>query len=105
MTVASGSPAFKDLVANEDAFTVATIRAASGILIGKTNMPATAAGGMQRGIYGRAGSPYNLRYLAAAFASGSSNGSAVATAAPFASFGKKWWDLTPGNAINTTRMQ
>lgn len=46
-----------------------------------------AAGGMQRGVYGRAESPYNADYLAAAFASGSSNGSAVATAASFGLFG------------------
>ncbi|KAI1851698.1 hypothetical protein JX266_003160 [Neoarthrinium moseri] len=87
MTIASGSPAFKDLVANEDAFTVAAIRAAGGVLIGRTNMPSMAYGGMQRGVYGRAESPYNPKYLAAAFASGSSNGSAVSTAASFAAFG------------------
>ncbi len=87
MTVACGSPAFENLVAQGDAFTVGAIRAAGGVLIGRTNMPPMAAGGMQRGIYGRAESPYNPRYLAAAFASGSSNGSAVATAASFAAFG------------------
>ncbi|KAH8667052.1 amidase signature domain-containing protein [Xylariales sp. PMI_506] len=87
MSVASGSPAFKDLIANDDAFTVDMIRAAGGVLMGKTNMPSMAYGGMQRGIYGRAESPYNPRFLAAAFASGSSNGSAVSTAASFAAFG------------------
>lgn len=87
MTVAAGSPAFRHLVAHEDAFTVAAIRAAGGVLIGRTNMPAMAYGGMQRGIYGRAESPYNGAYLAAAFGSGSSNGSAVATAAGLAAFG------------------
>ncbi|KAH6981430.1 amidase signature domain-containing protein [Ilyonectria destructans] len=87
MTVACGSPAFKDLIATDDAFTVAAIRSQGGILIGRTNMPPMAAGGMHRGIYGRAESPYNPDYLAAAFASGSSNGSAVATAASFAAFG------------------
>lgn len=87
MTVAAGSPAFHHLIANEDAFTVAAIRAAGGVLIGRTNMPAMAYGGMQRGIYGRAESPYNPEYLAAAFGSGSSNGSAVATAASLAAFG------------------
>lgn len=46
-----------------------------------------AAGGMQRGVYGRAESPYNADFLAAAFASGSSNGSAVSTTAFFAAFG------------------
>lgn len=87
MTVASGSEAFKDLVANEDAFTVQALRKAGAILIGKTNMCPMAFGGMQRGVYGRAESPYNPKYLAAAFASGSSNGSGVSTAASFAAFG------------------
>ncbi|CZR62154.1 related to Asp-tRNAAsn/Glu-tRNAGln amidotransferase A subunit and related amidases [Phialocephala subalpina] len=87
MTVASGSPAFQNLVANEDAFTVQKLRDAGAVLIGKTNMPPMAAGGMQRGFYGRAESPYNREYLTAAFASGSSNGSATSTAASFAAFG------------------
>ncbi|RAX51095.1 amidase [Arthrobacter sp. AQ5-05] len=87
LTVASGSPAFKDLVAQDDAFTVARIREAGGVLLGKTNMPPMADGGMQRGLYGRAESPYNTNYLAAAYASGSSNGSAVATAASMGVFG------------------
>jgi amidase len=50
-------------------------------------MPPMAAGGMQRGVYGRAESPYNVNYLTAAFASGSSNGSATATGASFGLFG------------------
>ncbi|KAF5696964.1 amidase signature enzyme [Fusarium mundagurra] len=50
-------------------------------------MPPMAAGGMQRGVYGRAESPYNEAYLTAAFASGSSDGSATATAASFGVFG------------------
>ncbi|KAL1632437.1 Phosphatase dcr2 [Neofusicoccum ribis] len=87
LTVASGSPAFSKLIANEDAFTVQKLREAGAVLIGKTNMPPMAAGGMQRGVYGRAESPYNAAYLTAAFASGSSNGSATSTAASFAAFG------------------
>lgn len=87
LTVASGSPAFAGLVAQRDAFTVQKIREAGGVLIGKTNMPPMADGGMQRGVYGRAESPYNTNFLAAAYASGSSNGSGVATAANFAVFG------------------
>ncbi|KAF2703242.1 amidase signature enzyme [Pleomassaria siparia CBS 279.74] len=87
MTAACGSPAFEHFVAQDDAFTVSVIRAAGGIVLGRTNMPPMAYGGMQRGIYGRAESPYNLDYLPAAFWSGSSNGSAVATAASFAAFG------------------
>lgn len=87
MTVAAGSPAFQNLVANDDAFTVAKIKGAGAVILGRTNMPPMAAGGMQRGVYGRAESPYNSEYLTAAFASGSSNGSATATAASFAVFG------------------
>jgi amidase len=87
LTVAAGSPAFATLIANEDAFTVAKIREAGGVLVGKTNMPPLANGGMQRGVYGRAESPYNGEYLTAAWASGSSNGSGTSTAANFAAFG------------------
>lgn len=87
LTVASGSPAFSELVAQWDAFSVAKLREAGAVLLGKTNMPPMADGGMQRGVYGRAESPYNRGYLAAAYASGSSNGSAVATAANLAVFG------------------
>lgn len=86
MTVSNGSPAFENLVANEDAACVQILRNAGAVLLGRTNMPAMAYGGMQRGIWGRAESPYNPDYLAAAYASGSSNGSAVATAANFCAF-------------------
>ncbi|KAK7703854.1 hypothetical protein SLS64_008799 [Diaporthe eres] len=68
MSVAAGSPAFRNLKSSEDAFTVAAIRSAGGVLLGRTNMPPMADGGMQRGIYGRAENPYNPAYLAAAFA-------------------------------------
>ncbi|RUY06156.1 amidase, partial [Mesorhizobium sp. M2A.F.Ca.ET.040.01.1.1] len=87
LTVAAGSPAFEHLVATEDAFTIAQLRAAGAVLIGLTNMPPMANGGMQRGVYGRAESPYNKDFLTAAFASGSSNGSGTATAASLAAFG------------------
>ena len=87
LTCASGSPAFADLVAQRDAFTIARLRAAGAVLLGLTNMPPMANGGMQRGVYGRAESPYNGDYLTAAFGSGSSNGSGTATAASFAAFG------------------
>jgi amidase len=87
LTVASGSPAFADLVAMDDAFTIAQLRKAGAVLIGLTNMPPMANGGMQRGLYGRAESPYNADFLTAAFGSGSSNGSGTATAASFAAFG------------------
>lgn len=87
LTAAAGSPAFADLVASEDAFAIERLRAAGAVLIGLTNMPPMANGGMQRGYYGRAESPYNADYLTAAFGSGSSNGSGTATAASFAAFG------------------
>lgn len=87
MTMASGSEAFLNLVADEDAFTVQVLREAGAVLVGRTNMCPMAYGGMLRGVYGRAESPYNPDYLAAAFGSGSSNGSGVSTAASFAAFG------------------
>ncbi|WP_314147107.1 amidase [uncultured Leifsonia sp.] len=87
LTAAAGSPAFEHLIAQRDAFTIERLRAGGAILLGLTNMPPMANGGMQRGVYGRAESPYNGDYLTAAFGSGSSNGSGTATAASFAAFG------------------
>lgn len=87
LPVASGSPAFRDLIAGDDAFAVERLREAGAVFLGLTNMPPMAAGGMQRGVYGRAESPYNGDYLASAFGSGSSNGSGTATAASFCAFG------------------
>ncbi len=102
LTAASGSPAFKDLVAQRDAFTIERLRAAGAICLGKTNMPPMANGGMQRGVYGRAESPYNANYLTAPFASGSSNGAGTATAASFAAFGlaEETWSSGRGPASN-----
>ncbi|WP_254431389.1 amidase [Agromyces sp. Marseille-P2726] len=87
LTAAAGSPAFEHLVAQRDAFTIERLRAAGVVLIGLTNMPPMANGGMQRGLYGRAESPYTPDSLPAAFGSGSSNGSGTAPAASFAAFG------------------
>jgi amidase len=87
LTVAAGSPAFQHLVARHDAFCVEKLRKAGAVLIGKSNMPPMADGGMQRGLYGRPESPYNRDFLAAAYASGSSSGSGVATTANLAMFG------------------
>ncbi|RUW63456.1 amidase [Mesorhizobium sp. M7A.F.Ca.US.008.03.1.1] len=102
LTVAAGSPAFEHLIANEDAFTIARLRAGGAVLIGLTNMPPMANGGMQRGVYGRAESPYNGDYLTAAFASGSSNGSGTATAASFCAFGlgEETWSSGRAPATN-----
>jgi amidase len=87
LTCAAGSPAFADLIASDDAFAIERLRAAGAVLIGLTNMPPMANGGMQRGVYGRAESPYSADWLTSAFASGSSNGAGSATAASFAAFG------------------
>ncbi|MFJ6983196.1 MULTISPECIES: amidase [unclassified Streptomyces] len=87
LTAACGSPAFADLVARRDAYTIERLRAGGAICLGLTNMPPMANGGMQRGLYGRAESPYRADRLTSAFGSGSSNGSGTATAASFAAFG------------------
>lgn len=102
LTVAAGSPAFASLVAQRDSFVVERLRGAGAVLIGLTNMPPMANGGMQRGVYGRAESPYNADYLAAPFASGSSNGSGTATAASFCAFGigEETWSSGRGPASN-----
>ncbi|CAI7633369.1 unnamed protein product [Penicillium pancosmium] len=84
MTVAAGSPAFSDLVASDDAAIVSLLREAGAIIIGKTNMPAMADGGGQRGLY--------------AYASGSSNGSGTSTAASFAAFGLAGETVSSGRA-------
>lgn len=102
LTAAAGSPAFANLVAQHDAFTVERLRAGGAICLGLTNMPPMANGGMQRGLYGRAESPYNADFLTAPFASGSSNGSGTATAASFAAFGlgEETWSSGRGPASN-----
>jgi len=102
LIAASGSPAFAKLVAHRDAFTIERLRAGGAICLGKTNMPPMANGGMQRGVYGRAESPYNAGYLTAPFASGSSNGAGTATAASFAAFGlaEETWSSGRGPASN-----
>ena len=102
LTAAAGSPAFADLVAQRDAFTIERLRAGGAVCLGLTNMPPMANGGMQRGVYGRAESPYNADFLTAPFASGSSNGSGTATAASFAAFGlgEETWSSGRGPATN-----
>ncbi|MFE7535305.1 amidase [Streptomyces rhizosphaericola] len=87
LTAAAGSPAFEHLVAQHDAFAIERLRSGGAVLIGLTNMPPMANGGMQRGVYGRAESPYSADWLTSAYGSGSSNGSGTATAASFGAFG------------------
>ncbi|MEJ6535912.1 MAG: amidase [Mycobacterium sp.] len=102
LTAAAGSHAFANLVADTDAFAIERLRGGGAILIGLTNMPPMANGGMQRGVYGRAESPYNADFLTSAFGSGSSNGSGTATAASFAAFGlgEETWSSGRAPATN-----
>lgn len=87
LSITDGSPALKGVMSNEDSTLARRLRDAGAVLLGKTNMPPMAAGGMQRGLYGRAESPYNSKYLTAAFSSGSSNGAATSLASSMAVFG------------------
>jgi amidase len=98
LPVAAGSPAFEHLIARHDAFCVEKLREAGAVLIGKTNMPPMADGGMQRGLYGRPESPYNRDFLPAAYASGSSSGSGVATTANLAVFGMAGETVSSGRS-------
>ena len=102
LTAAAGSPAFAQLIAQDDAYTIRRLRDAGAICLGLTNMPPMANGGMQRGLYGRAESPYSADWLTAPFGSGSSNGSGTATAASFAAFGlgEETWSSGRGPASN-----
>lgn len=102
LPVSAGSPAFEHLIAQRDAFVIERLRAGGAVLLGLTNMPPMANGGMQRGCYGRAESPYNAAYLTAAFGSGSSNGSGTATAASFGAFGlgEETWSSGRAPAAN-----
>ncbi|CAO2651429.1 Nn.00g039990.m01.CDS01 [Neocucurbitaria sp. VM-36] len=87
LSVTNGSPALEGLISSEDSAIAKKLRDAGAVLIGKTNMPPMAAGGMQRGMYGRAESPYNPKYLTGAFSSGSSTGAATSIASSMAVFG------------------
>lgn len=98
LTVASGSPAFQDLMATSDAASVELLRKAGAVLLGKTNMPPMAAGGVQPGVYDYARSPYHPGYLTAAYGSGSSNGAGTAVAASFCSFGLAEETLSSGRS-------
>ncbi|CAG4910970.1 unnamed protein product [Acidocella sp. C78] len=72
-----GSLMFKDNIPKADQGFIATIRAAGGIVLGKTNTPEFGAGGNTRNlVYGATGNPFEPTKSAA----GSSGGSAVALA-------------------------
>ncbi|KAK5104916.1 hypothetical protein LTS08_001187 [Lithohypha guttulata] len=87
MSVASGSPALQDLIANEDSFVVQRLREAGSVILGKTVTCPMMYGGLQRGVHGRSENPYNKDWLSGAFASGSSHGSAVSTTSSMVAFG------------------
>jgi len=80
-----GSPLFAEHIPAADQGSVARLRAAGGIIFGKTNTPEWAAGGNTRNpVHGATGNPFDPSRSAA----GSSGGSAVALAcgmAPLAS--------------------
>ncbi|MCU0887601.1 MAG: amidase family protein [Rubritepida sp.] len=72
-----GSPLFADHVPTEDESMVADLRAAGGIVLGKTNVPEFGLGANSRNaVYGATGNAFDPAYNAA----GSSGGSAVALA-------------------------
>ena len=72
-----GSPLFADHVPAEDERTVAAVRAAGAIVVGKTNVPEWGAGANTRNpVYGATGNPFDP----ARTCGGSSGGSAVALA-------------------------
>ena len=72
-----GSPIFRDNVPTADQRSVAAVRAAGAIILGKTNTPEFGAGANTRNaVYGATGNPFDPSKSAA----GSSGGSAVALA-------------------------
>lgn len=72
-----GSELFRDNIARKDDAIVAAMRAAGGVVLGKTNNPEWSAGGNTRNaVYGATGNPYDVTKTCA----GSSGGSAVALA-------------------------
>lgn len=76
-----GSPAFKDNVPTEDAGVVARIRAAGGIIVGKTNIPERSIGANTvNPLFGATGNPFDPSLTCG----GSSGGSAVALASQMA---------------------
>jgi amidase len=78
MRTTSGFPPLADYIPNADATVVSRLRAAGGILLGKTNLP-TLAGDYQTNnvLFGRTNNPWNLAHTPG----GSSGGSASALAA------------------------
>lgn len=75
-----GSALFEDRVPTEDATVVARLRAAGGVIIGKTNTQEFAMGGGETSYYGPSRNPWNLAHNTG----GSSSGSGAAMAAHLA---------------------
>lgn len=72
-----GSPIFVDEVPKTDSGAVARLRAAGGIIVGKTNVPEFGSGGNTTNpVYGATGNPFDPRLTSG----GSSGGAAVALA-------------------------
>lgn len=74
-----GYKGFANYIPQSDATVIARIRAAGGILIGKTNMPIFANDAQTNSDFGRTNNPWNLEYTVG----GSSGGSAASVAAGF----------------------
>lgn len=74
----SGFPGLKDYVPSRDATAVARLRAAGAVIIGKTNLPALAAGNVSDNeLFGRSSNPWDLSRTPG----GSTGGGAAAVAA------------------------
>jgi amidase len=83
MRTTVGSPQFKDYVPSEDGTVAARLKAAGGILLGKTNVPPMLMRAQtDNPIFGCTNNPWNLTRTAG----GSSGGSAVAVAAGLCAF-------------------
>ncbi len=78
MRTTSGFPPLAEYVPSTDAPVVARLRAAGGVLLGKTNLPTMASGGLtENPLFGRTNNPWNLDRTPG----GSSGGPAAALAA------------------------
>jgi amidase len=83
MRTTVGAPQFKDYVPAEDSTVTARLKAAGGILLGKTNVPPMLMRAQtDNPIFGRTNNPWNLERTAG----GSSGGSAAAVAAGLCAF-------------------
>jgi amidase len=83
LVTTAGTVGWRDRVPDRDATVVARLRAAGGILLGKTNTPEfTWANETANDVYGRTSNPYDLERTTG----GSSGGSAAAVAAGMSAF-------------------